>query len=72
MYNTPIIIEKVYRAPFSKACENYVSEDLPNVKFTWSFRVKGGTGRGFFTTELLPSSRILSCYLLFDINVKYI
>jgi len=36
---------------------------------TWSFRVKGGTGRVFFTTELLPSSRILSCYLLFDINV---
>jgi hypothetical protein len=25
MYNTPIIIEKVYRAPFSKARENYVS-----------------------------------------------
>jgi hypothetical protein len=26
MYNTPIIIEKVYRAPLSKARENYVSK----------------------------------------------
>lgn len=24
MYNTPIIIEKVYPLPLSKACENYV------------------------------------------------
>jgi hypothetical protein len=26
MYNTPIIIEKVYPLPFSKARENYVSK----------------------------------------------
>lgn len=72
MYNTPIIIEKVYPLLYRRPAKTMCQKDLPNVKFTWSFRVKGGTGRGFFTTELLPSSRILSCYLLFDINVKYI